>query len=69
MNYFLTMDYKLQKVAARSKTKTPVTIITPEQLLRQVLPQLGIFGAIKFMWEGYRFARPRVGFDEGKGWT
>lgn len=69
MNYFLTMDYKLQKVVEKSKVETPVVIRTPDQLLREVLPKFGLFGAIKFMWHGYRFAKPLVGFDEGKGWT
>lgn len=68
MKYFLTMDYKLKKVAERSKISTPVIITTPDQLLRQVLPKFGLVGAIKFMWKGYRFAKPHVGFDEGKGW-
>ena len=69
MNYFLTMDYKLQKVVARSKKEMPVKIRTPDQLLREVIPKFGLVGACKFMWEGFRFAKPQVGFDEGKGWT
>ena len=69
MNYFLAMDYKLQKVVGAAKVKTPVAIKTPDQLLREVLPKFGFIGAIKFMWQGYRFAKPRVGFDEGKGWN
>ena len=69
IQYFLTMDYKLQKVAGLSNIKTPVVIKTPDQLLREVLPKFGLVGAFKFMWQGYRFAKPRVGFDEGKGWT
>jgi hypothetical protein len=69
MNYLLTMDYKLQKVVGTSKIKTPVAIKTPEQLLWEVLPRLGVFGGIKYMWQGYRFAKPRVGFSEGQGWT
>ncbi|WP_422029788.1 hypothetical protein [Roseovarius sp.] len=70
MNYFLTMDYRLQKVVSQSKkVETPVVIKTPNQLLREVLPKFGLVGAFKFLWQGYRFAKPRVGFDEGKGWT
>ncbi|MDX1742178.1 MAG: hypothetical protein R3186_01085 [Ruegeria sp.] len=69
MKYFLTMDYKLQKVLGRSKIKTRVAVRTPDQLFREVLPKFGLIGAIKFLWQGYRFAKPRVGFDEGKGWT
>lgn len=68
MNYFLTMDYKLQRVAQRSKVKTSVAIKTPDQLLREVIPKFGISDAIKFLWHGYRFAKPRIGFDAGKGW-
>jgi hypothetical protein len=69
MHYFLTMDYKLQKVVGRSKTKTPVAVRTPDQLLREVLPKFGFLGAMKFLWQGYRFAKPRVGFEEGEGWV
>ncbi|QSZ56305.1 hypothetical protein [Rhizobium sp. ZX09] len=69
MDYFLTMDYSLMKVVAKSKVGTPVTIITPEKLLHRVVPKFGPIGAIKFMWNGYRFAKPRVTFDEGKGWA
>jgi hypothetical protein len=69
MKYFLTMDYKLQKVVGAAKIRTPVAIKTPDQLLREVVPKFGVIGAIKFMWQGYRFAKPRVGFDEGKGWN
>lgn len=69
MDYFLTMDYKLQKVVVRSKIETSVKVVTPDQLLRLVIPKFGFVGAIKFMWKGYRFAKPRVGFNEGKGWT
>lgn len=69
MNYFLTMDYKLQKVVGAAKIKTSVTIKTPAQLLREVVPKFGLVGAIKFLWNGYKFAKPRVGFDEDKGWT
>ncbi len=68
IEYFLTMDYKLQKVVGRSKVETSVKIVTPDQLLRLVTPKFGFVGAIKFMWNGYKFAKPRVGFDEGKGW-
>jgi hypothetical protein len=68
MDYFLTMDYKLQKVVGRSKIKTSVKVVTPDQLLRLVIPNMGFVGAIKFMWNGYKFAKPRVGFEEGKGW-
>lgn len=69
MDYFLTMDYKLKKVVALSKIGTSVTIVTPDQLLRTVVPKFGLVGAIKFLWQGYRFAKARVGFDEGDGWT
>lgn len=69
MDYFLTMDYKLQKVVGRSKVETSVKVVTPDQLLRLVIPKFGFVGAIKFMWNGYKFSKPRVGFDEGKGWT
>ncbi len=69
MNYFLTMDYKLRKVVGSAKIKTSVNITTPDQLLREALPKFGFFGAIKFMWQGYRFAKPRVGFDDSKGWN
>ncbi len=69
IDYFLTMDYKQKKVVERSKIKTSVTIITLDQLLRTVVPKFGLVGAIKFLWQGYRFAKPRVGFDEGDGWT
>lgn len=68
LKYFLTMDYKLQKVARKSKIKTSVVIMTPDQLLRAVLPKLGFKDAIKFLWKGYRFAKPRLGFEEGRGW-
>ena len=69
IDYFLTMDYKLQKVVGRSKFEPSVKVVTPDQLLRLVIPKFGFVGAIKFMWNGYKFAKPRVGFDEGKGWT
>ena len=69
IRYSLTMDCKLQKVVGRSQIKTPVVIKTPDQLLREVLPKFGLVGAVEFMWRGYRFAKPRVGFDEGRGWT
>lgn len=69
MTYFLTMDYKLQKVVGAAKIKTSVSIKAPDQLLREVVPKLGLVGAIKFLWNGYKFAKPRIGFDEGKGWN
>jgi hypothetical protein len=69
MSYFLTMDYKLGKVVDRSKIKTAVSIVTPDQLLRAVIPKFGFVGATKFLWKGYRFSKPLVGFDEGKGWN
>lgn len=68
MDYFLTMDYKLKKVVEKSKVKTSVSIVTPDQLLRTMFPKLGLWGAIGYIWRGYRFAKPRVGFDEGQGW-
>ena len=68
MDYHLTMDYKLKKVIEKSKIKTNVSIATPDQLLRSMVPKFGLWGAIKYMWKGYRFAKPRVGFDEGQGW-
>lgn len=69
IDYFLTMDYNLKKVVGLSKIKTSVEIVTPDQLLRIVIPKFGFLGAIKFMWKGYRFGKPRAGFNEGKGWT
>lgn len=69
VDFFLTMDYKLQKVVGRSKIEISVKVVTPDQLLHMVIPKFGFVGAIKFIWKGYKFAKPRVGFDEGKGWT
>jgi hypothetical protein len=69
IDYFSTMDYKLQKVVRRSKVETPVKVVTPDQLVRLLIPKFGFWGAIEFLWNGYKFAKSRVGFDEGKGWT
>lgn len=68
IKYFLTMDYKLQKVARLANVESSVNIVTPGQLLRLVIPQFGFIGAVSFMWNGYWFAKPRVGFAEGRGW-
>lgn len=68
LEYFLTMDYKLIKVVASSKRETAVKLITPEGLLRDLSFRLGFFGSISLFWNGYRFAKPRVGFEEGAGW-
>jgi len=69
MNYFLTMDYKLQRIVEGSKIKTAVAIKTPKQLLSAVLPGFGILDAIKFVWFGYLFSKQRVSFNEEKGWS
>ncbi len=69
IDYFLTMDYKLQRVLGHSTVKTSVKVVTPDQLLRLEIPRLGFFGAIQFIWRGYKFAKPRVSFSEGAGWN
>ena len=69
VDYFLTMDYKLKKVVEQSKIKTAVKIVTPVQFLKVIVPKFGFVGALKFLWSGYQFAKPRVGFDETDGWT
>lgn len=68
INYFLTMDYKLIRVVTLSKIETSVKIVTPDHLLRLAIPKFGFFTAIKFIWNGYKFSKPRIGFGESKGW-
>jgi predicted nucleic acid-binding protein len=66
MDYFLTMDYKLQRLVAQ---KTPVLVVTPDQLLQILVPKLGVLGAPMFVWKAYRFAKSRVAFPESDGWN
>lgn len=69
IDYMMTMDYKLRKIVTQSKLDTPVRIITPYQILLDVVPKFGVFGAVGFMWNGFRFAKEKIGFREGKGWS
>ncbi|WP_137157319.1 hypothetical protein [Rhizobium sp. FKL33] len=68
IDYFLTMDYSLKRVVEHSKTETSVKIVTPDQLIRIIIPKLGFLKAINFIWNGYKFSKSRVAFGEGKGW-
>ncbi|MGB6119497.1 MAG: hypothetical protein WBF87_14875 [Mesorhizobium sp.] len=68
IDYFVTMDYKLVGLFEKNKNKSNVSIVTPNTLLKSVVPKFGFWNAAKFICQGYFFAKRQVAFVGGEGW-
>lgn len=66
--YFLTMDYKLKRMLSKQGFVLKCKVVTPFELLLDIIPRLGWVKGMRFLWQGYRFSKEKVSFESGPGW-